>query len=373
MRKTTDTETEDTEQPYRLLLGITVITSFLAICIFFNVLNVINFYDEYIKNSGIELASAGQLGDFMGGFIGTVVAFIGVLLLFITLNRQSQSFKRERFEQHFFEMLKIYRDNVNDMEYTLPSLKKINTVKETIVDNKKTVENFSLQEIDAVKGRQVFLEINREFLSLYMIINHQIKKNNIKFNLKNDKDYPSIVFITLFFGLSQSGRVMLKKYLSVYEHAYPELISFIYKDIAGIKTDYNSKFVRFGGHQIRLGHYFRHLYQTVNYVHKQPFLTRQEKYDYIKVVRAQMSTYEQVIFFYNSLSLLGSKWEFDKITDDGKFKTDSQGILYKAEDLLITEYNIIKNIPSGLTIDNKLDPKKFFPKLIFEGDPNDLD
>ena len=112
------------------------------------------------------------------------------------------------------------------------------------------------------------------------------------------------------------------------------------------------KYLPYDGHQNILGHYFRHLYQTVNYINSQKNLSYKEKYEYIKTLRAQLSTMEQLIFFYNSLSIFGLSWElYEQITD--------------VNQKLITKYNLVKNLTSkilGFTFANE-----FYPEIIFEG------
>jgi hypothetical protein len=115
------------------------------------------------------------------------------------------------------------------------------------------------------------------------------------------------------------------------------------------KTD--RKYLDHDGHQSRLGHYFRHFFQTVKFIDEQPpeTLSFSDKYFYIKTLRAQMTTHEQAIFFYNSLTVMGLPWELD-ITDDNK--------------KLITKYNLIKNLPKGFT--GQLEPNLYYPYLQFE-------
>src|SRR5690606_14384085 len=93
----------------------------------------------------------------------------------------------------------------------------------------------------------------------------------------------------------------------------------------------------YGGHQYKLGHYFRHLFQTVKYIDEKTILNYDEKYDYMKTLRAQLSTIEQYIVFFNSLSFMGRAWEFDNIVDDTSNK--------HRDKWLITKYNFLKNIP----------------------------
>jgi len=118
-------------------------------------------------------------------------------------------------------------------------------------------------------------------------------------------------------------------------------------------TDDNEQFAYkpFQGHQIRLGHYYRHLIQTVKFIDEQPkeLFKYKEKYKYIKNVRAQLSTHEQALFMYNSLSIIGDEWEQAK---------------EKENDKLITKYNLIRNVPKYFT---NLDYRKYYPNVLYEG------
>lgn len=58
----------------------------------------------------------------------------------------------------------------------------------------------------------------------------------------------------------------------------------------------------FAEHQAQVGHYFRHLYNMVNFVDEKDFLPYQEKKRYTNLIRAQLSSYELVLLFYNCLS-----------------------------------------------------------------------
>ncbi len=77
-------------------------------------------------------------------------------------------------------------------------------------------------------------------------------------------------------------------------------------------NDYNLKHVySFGvGHLRRLSHYIRHLFQTVKFVDDQPneIISMQDKYSYVSNLRAQLSAHEQILLFYNSISVMGKPW-----------------------------------------------------------------
>jgi hypothetical protein len=117
------------------------------------------------------------------------------------------------------------------------------------------------------------------------------------------------------------------------------------------KNKNDMKYLQYDGHQSHLGHYFRHLFQAVNYVNDQPFLTYEMKYSLVRTLRAQLTNHEQAIFFYNSISRLG--WNWERNHDDKNMQ-------------LITKYNLIKNIPDGFL--KHCDAKEYYPTVRYEGE-----
>mgnify|MGYP000182746641 CR=1 FL=1 len=126
-------------------------------------------------------------------------------------------------------------------------------------------------------------------------------------------------------------------------------------------NNYHNRYIKYyGGHQFRLGHYYRHLFQVVKYVNKQLNIDYQTKYDYVKILRAQLSTYEQAVLFLNSLSKMGSVWELNPEIDE------TLKDFNKKDFELITKYNLIKNVP-GETIYG-INFKNFYPNIEYESD-----
>ena len=122
---------------------------------------------------------------------------------------------------------------------------------------------------------------------------------------------------------------------------------------------YETEFVKYyGGHQHRLGHYFRHLFQSYKYLNYHNDLTEKDKYFYGKTLRAQLSTYEQALLFINSVSSLGMKWEFTPETDLLKAKENKQN------SKLITRYNLIKNLPGYHLFGLRY--KTYYPNVKYE-------
>ena len=114
----------------------------------------------------------------------------------------------------------------------------------------------------------------------------------------------------------------------------------------------------YGGHQHRLGHYFRHLFQSYKFLSSQEFLKPDEKYYYGKLIRAQLSTYEQLLILFNSLSSLGMRWEYTAEIDCSTNNKDLEDFKF------ISRYNIIKNLPGSQYYDFTY--RRFYPNVNYE-------
>lgn len=130
--------------------------------------------------------------------------------------------------------------------------------------------------------------------------------------------------------------------------------TFKYFDQQEHPVDYPDNYDKFyGGHQFRLGHYYRHFYQNIKFINDQVYLTYNEKYSYIKLLRVHLSNYEQIMLFFNSLSLVGRKLEFSQPSLNNQ---------------LITKYNLIKNIPNQTILDS-IELKDYYPFVKYETFP----
>jgi len=96
----------------------------------------------------------------------------------------------------------------------------------------------------------------------------------------------------------------------------------------------------YGGLQGEIGHYFRSLYHIVKLIDQSEI---DNKRLYTNLVRAQLSSYELVLIFYNGLSDMGSE----------KFKP------------LIEKYALLKNMPKNLLI-NPPDHEHLYSKSAYE-------
>lgn len=353
-----------------------------SILIYFLVSTAIDGY--WIWNSGqIDFAVTGQFGDFVGGFLGTIINGAAFYFLYLTLNEQRKSSIKQSFETKLFELLHLHRENISELRYT----KFYRNILETS-EARKVFRIIIKELIECIHEVKRFSKIYPELEVLKPEYAEKLrairKENNCKASIE-DLAHIDIAFCIFYFGVSEeSGPILLHKFFNRYNSDYAKklLVFMKLKPKQEIKVAYKlwewfkEKSVRetkaifdegykweqerrivsskckklfenlkkekyYGGHQHRLGHYFRHLFQSFKFLSSQDFLSDKEKYFFAKTIRAQLSTYEQILLFFNSLSSLGMQWEY---TADIKDLPKN----YKKEDFkLITRYNLIKNLPGS--------------------------
>jgi hypothetical protein len=251
-------------------------TEIVIVLIGFGVMNLIFFPSAFRDGFTVDRAAAGQLGDFVGGYVGTAFVLLSVVLLFITLKKQRLTAQEQSFETKYFELIKIHRDNVDELQ------------------------------LKGTRGRKIFVLILREFRLILSVT------RRIALQCKQDLDQQQLLHIAyycLYFGTGPNSSRMLKLSLAKFD---ADFITALENELGKEEVKLEAKLQRklpykpFEGHQSRLGHYYRHLYQTVCYVDKQKL--NLDKYEFVKTIRAQLSTHEQALLLLNSLTPIGRNW-----------------------------------------------------------------
>lgn len=315
---------------FRLLVIIIIaLTAIFAIVIF--ILFLLNRHPISTKLP-VDTNIFGNYGALVGGISAALLSLAGVLLIIQTINEQRRSNYKSSIESRFFELVRLHRENVSETESK------------------------------GKKGRRVFHSIYGEWLEAVK----QNKKHFYEIDFPSDVDrmrkISEIAYYTIFYGVNntmQNRTLELIKETINHTPTYDRFQSWFIDFSQWHERIRNSNLHRsrkeknylpIDGHQSRLGHYFRHLFQTVNFINDAD-LSFNEKYKYIKTLRAQLSDFEQALFFLNSLTKLGAAWELDdEVKDPNK--------------MLITKYDLIKNIPQQLL--GNLNPKDYYPGVHFE-------
>lgn len=309
-----------------------------------------------------------------GSILCGIFTAMSAVLLWITFSAQREQNEKQSIEKHFYKMLEIARENSNN-----------------ISSKGKT-------------GREVFFRINNEFEDLYNIILPILERI-----FKENKYIIQITWILLFYGMDSKMKLArdaeIRKILSAKLPNEQEQQSII-TSIDNQKLDkkrYGCMLTghrKYDGYQSILAHYYRHLYQIVVYINKQDILSYDEKYGYIKTLRAQLNVFELILLFYNTLSPYGRTWEpglilsidvsnktldnykkalqvfcKEKITKiecdttlDAAFVNDLKRKTKKNFDInsqLITKYQFFRNATMPL-LDNKIRISDFYPMINYE-------
>ncbi|WDF54890.1 putative phage abortive infection protein [Mucilaginibacter sp. KACC 22063] len=308
-----------------------------------------------------------ELNNF-GTLIGGIFSFISVILIYFTLQQQFQSFKINQFENRFFELIRYHRDNVSALKMRAPD-----TAREQYFEGHKVAREIHKQVLEMFDKTKELLK-NYKLDDLYKDTETKLRdiENLAVTGDKNllDLNYANISYLCVFFGGSEDGLLALRDKLSSKYNTENLNSLFLYIASKRAKWSKNHPFVKYyGGHQYRLGHLFRHLYQAVTYIDELEGLNYKEKYSYTKLLRAQLSTYEQSLLFFNSLSDLGRVWELKvELSEKEKLLPAKKQSERRKQKMLMTKYNFIRNIVNEFTIG--ISVRQFYPYLVFEGDRN---
>lgn len=277
-----------------------------------------------------DLEETNKIGGTLGGIMGPFIAIIAAYLTFIAFwvqykanKKQRKDIRLERFENKFYELLRLHKENVNEVR----KINKDGVVKE---------------------GRQLFNTMYREFELCHKLI-LAINKNENGDSNGRDKYFIEMAYNLFYFGVGQGAMNILteKYYNDLVAKDVIERLQECQENYHNNKTLHNAKLEipipddaplilhtdvpPFHGYII--GHYYRHLYQTVKYVEAQTFLDEKQKYSYVKTLRAQLTDYEQVMLYYNVISGFGNEWI---------------SIKNKEEYSMLIRYKLIHNAPLRL-------------------------
>jgi len=234
---------------------------------------------------------------------------------------RDKTWKTERFEGRFYELLKLHKANVDEMD---------------IANN--------------VSARKCFVPMFYELRYGYQILEKILKDNPLLVSERPDDFNPlKFVYVVFFFGTGSNSE---KHFISDFNTFENKLYSLFDNKLEIIKSKYLKKvkkrpnlrlitfkspnpdkpedsvdfyYCPFDGHISRLGHYYRHLFQTVHYIIAQQWFTIDERYSYMKNLRAQLSNFEQLMLYYNAQAWFGNEWH-----------------------QAFTDYRLIKNLPIQL-------------------------
>lgn len=328
-----------------------------------SILGILLIFIPYILTrswfSAFDLTEFSNIGETIGGTTAPFIAFAGVILTFAAFyiqfdaNREiRKDISRDRFESKFYEMLRLHRANVEEME----------------IDGRYT-------------GRRVFIKIYNEYRFIYQLLDQLISKDKAQVP---ETWKAEISYHYCFWGVFSNTKPIVEDGIfKVYEGRLIKRLKAIRKEFKDhkdeikeegkslhdnpfktnrkVKNELEIDFAPFGGHTTRLGHYYRHLYQTIkmaisdkSLIKKSPKEEFESRYAYVKMLRVQLSNHEQALIYFNSFFTAGTVWWYDSDYQD-PWGNDLSYFL---------DYAFIKNVPFNLTDNTGPDPEELFLKEI---------
>lgn len=148
-----------------VLMIISILSIIFGIYITFKFLYIISNSVTIINKGGeIDTNLTGMIGDFMGGVVGTIWSFAGVILFFLALRLQSKElglqieelrstrevFSTQQFENTFFNLLKTQNDIRQSVEHRIENFDSYGNVSSPTILNSHTafeeIKKFMLEE-----------------------------------------------------------------------------------------------------------------------------------------------------------------------------------------------------------------------------------
>lgn len=292
---------------------------------------IFSFFAPYVftrdaVGPAFNFKDTGPIGDTIGGLMNPFIALAGVIVtgLAFYMQYKANHLQRElfekgqadsnhqfqiqlnyqQFESQFYEMLRLHKENVNEME--LSGKKDINGAWESVI----------------VSKRQVFQQMYLEFESLLDIVSYDHNRSladidDTKADISSKpltQEQFNECYKIFFWGFNEYDnydlpQASIKDFKTIVEDRYPAARELETMQAANLKFSIEA----YHGHSAQLGHYFRHLFMMVKFVVNSAIVTNyKDKMRYLKILRAQLSNYEQIMLFYNWISGYGGSWEDKK-------------------------------------------------------------
>lgn len=297
-------------------------------------------------------------------FIAIVAAALTFMAFWTQYKANQKMLKnnaKQEVERQFYEMLRIHKENVNELKWEHWSIKESSSP-----DLKNNTEANNKYAFKQIRGRKVFHYHDLEWHGVVFCLEDAIKTvfgeeyfNRCVSDLGKYRTLLSFTYKVFFEGMNtirwyfndatdsffndcdnkfdeindyfnQHKSLKFDNYHVEKECLFDDvdgrIYLYLYFYLNRFKHDFSvcstkSEFERelcgydfFNGHVYDLNHYYRHLYQMVKIIasYDDRIVKYNEKRKYLRMLRAQLTSDEQKMLFYNWLSGYGSDWENEK-------------------------------------------------------------
>ncbi|MEO0688566.1 MAG: putative phage abortive infection protein, partial [Cyanobacteria bacterium J06649_11] len=221
----------------------------------------------FLWSSGINSEKVGHLGDFVGGVIGAFWSLAGVILFYVALREQRVDIKIN--QEALENQIKALNQQIREFELQ----------RQELSDTKKIFEEQS--------KTQKLVRFENTFFQLLNVHSQIVDGIDLR-----KKEAPTSVIATGRDCFGTFSRRLNQKIIDVRVEAERKG-----DEIGSLKKAYMDFFEP---EDADLGHYFRHLYHILKFV-DQAEIEEDQKKRYTNFVRAQLSSHELILLYYNCL------------------------------------------------------------------------
>lgn len=218
----------------------------------------------------------GQFGDFIGGVVGTVLAFVGVILYYIALTEQRKDIVINR--QTLETQVKALNQQIEEFKAQTKEMQDTRTVYEEQTKLYREQTNYYQQQVKELKTQTKISSLqhfNSEFYSLL----------NVFINIKNNCN---VLIVSLLDTLKNKQIPNDKTICNKHSILVEEYTKQYYN---------NSSY---------LSIFFRTIYRLLKMI-EDSSIEFEHKQRYAKILRSQLSEKELLLLYYNYCSVLGEK------------------------------------------------------------------
>ena len=226
-----------------------------------------------IKNE-VDTSKLSEFGDYFGGVIGAIWSLAGVILLYVALDEQRKDIK------------------INQNALI------------------KQIEEFELQRVELSETREIFkeqsitLKIQRFENTFFQLINlYNEIISNLQITYNNESYEKRDVFAFGLNNLSNIFSVYLKEYKQNKFGDWYIANEIQLSEAIEVEPHINSAYKNFYYNTTsqKLSNYFRTVYHIFKFIHKSDLLDEGNKQFYASIFRAQLSSDELFLIYYNSI------------------------------------------------------------------------
>jgi hypothetical protein len=270
---------------------------FIVSLIVILVTSYVYYINDYLFKSRndyfFDTEKLGQFGDFIGGFLGTILTIIATIFIYKTyisqrneLQLQRELISQQQFETTFFNMLQLHRSIKNDLSISNLDL----ITKPCIIgygspglNGMLEFNTGKMEDFGIINGKSVFNKLIEDLNRLYEHFPHKETFYKIEKSIDNlltDNGY----------GLFGNNSLTTNS-------------NFHSSQVKNLLFKYN---IFHDHHKKLLGDYFRNVYQILKFLSdkKKEFKTKKTPFnvrEYSDIFQSQMSYTELALIFYNGL------------------------------------------------------------------------